>query len=364
VKFIKQFVSIVLSGGIVLTSVSTGFAYQSDQSPTPAPVVAAKETAAQLQQIVAPIALYPDALVAQILAAATYPDQIVEADRWMQQHPDLKGDELGQEVDKQPWDPSVKALAEFPSVLGNMDKNLAWTSSLGDAYINQQQDVMNAVQALRKAAKKAGNLNSTPQENVTQQGQTIVIAPSNPEIVYVPEYDPWIVYGTPLVAWTDWYWYPGLFVPAPGILFGVGYPIGFFGGFGWGWHNWGSDWHHHTIIYNRDVYSSHSRTFVNRNYYANRAHGNLDHSGGFHSGNAFHGGDAHGNAFAGHSASQGGFAAHGQAGTRSGAFSGFNHGGVTRSYSMRGQSSFGGGFHGGGGGFHGGGGGHGGGGHR
>jgi len=363
VKFIKQFVSIVLSGGIVLTNVSTGFAHQADQSPTPAPVVAAKETAAQLQQIVAPIALYPDALVAQILAAATYPDQVVEADRWMQQHPDLKGDQLGQEVDKQSWDPSVKALAEFPSVLANMDKNLSWTSSLGDAYINQQQDVMNAVQALRKAAKKAGNLNSTPQENVTQQGQTIVIAPSNPEIVYVPEYDPWVVYGTPLVAWPGWYWYPGLFVPAPGILFGVGYPIGFFGGFGWGWNNWGSDWHHRTIIYNRNVYSSHSRTFVNRNYYANRAHGNFDRAGGFHDATAFRGGDAHGNAFAGHSASQGGFAAHGQPGTHSGAFSGFDHGGVTRSYSMRGQSSFGGGFHGGGS-FHGGGGGHGGGGHR
>ena len=93
----------------------------------------------------APIALYPDALVAQILAAATYPDQVVEADRWMQQHSDLKEKKLGEEVNKQPWDPSVKALTEFPSVLANMDKNLSWTSSLGDAYVNQEQDVMNAI---------------------------------------------------------------------------------------------------------------------------------------------------------------------------------------------------------------------------
>src|ERR1022692_612974 len=114
-------------------------------------------TPEQLQQLVAPIALYPDNLVAQILAAATYPDQVVEADRWLQQHTDLKGEQLGKEVDKQPWDPSVKALVEFPSVLANMDKNLSWTSSLGNAYVNQQQDVMNAVQVMHDRAEKVGN---------------------------------------------------------------------------------------------------------------------------------------------------------------------------------------------------------------
>ena len=370
-KFIKQLLSTFLVSGLLLATASSGFAYQAEQPFESVPVVAAKQTPAQLQQLVAPIALYPDALVAQILAAATYPDQVVEADRWVQAHPDLKGDQLGQQVNQQSWDPSVKALVEFPSVLANMDKNLSWSSSLGDAYVNQQQDVMKAVQALRSAARKAGNLNSTPQENVTQRGTTIVIAPTNPEVVYVPEYDPWVVYGSPLVAWPGWYWYPGLFVPAPGILFGVGYPIGFFGGFGWGWHNWGSDWHHNTIIYNRNVYVSHSRTFVNSSYYANRAHDNLNHGGGFHGGNTFHGGDVHGNGFVGHSAPQAGLSGHAQPGAHSGAFSGFNHGGVTQGFSNRGQASFGGGFHGrggfhggDGGGFHGGGGGHGGGGHR
>jgi hypothetical protein len=108
------------------------------------------QTSEQIQQLVAPIALYPDSLVAQILAASTFPEQVVEADRWVQAHPELKGDALAQAVDQQPWDPSVEALAAFPSVLGNMDKNLSWTSSLGDAYYNQQQDVMDAVQAMRQ----------------------------------------------------------------------------------------------------------------------------------------------------------------------------------------------------------------------
>ena len=188
--FLKQSLSLFLSCCLLLTTAPGAFADQADQSDAPPPVQAAQQTPAQLQQLVAPIALYPDALVAQILAAATYPDQIVEADRWLQQHTDLKGEQLGQEVDKQPWDPSVKALAEFPSVLANMDKNLSWTSSLGDAYVNQQQDVMNAVQVMRDRAEKAGNLKSTSQEKVSKQGQTIVIEPANPQVVYVPEYDP------------------------------------------------------------------------------------------------------------------------------------------------------------------------------
>ena len=141
----------------------------------PAPAAQAppytQQTPEQLQQLVAPIALYPDSLVAQILAASTFPEQVVEADRWVQAHPDLKGDALGQAVDQQPWDPSVKALTAFPSVLGNMDKNLSWTSSLGDAYYNQQQDVMDAVQVMRQRAQQAGNLKTTPQQTVTTKAR-------------------------------------------------------------------------------------------------------------------------------------------------------------------------------------------------
>jgi hypothetical protein len=344
VKLIKQSLSLFLSGCLMLATASGGFAAQADQSSLP-PIQAAQQTPEQLQQLVAPIALYPDALVAQILAAATYPDQIVEADRWLEQHKDLKGEELGKEVDKQPWDPSVKALVEFPSVLANMDKNLSWTSSLGDAYVNQEQQVMDAVQVMRDRAEKAGNLKSTSQEKVSTQGQTIVIEPADPEVVYVPQYDPWLVYGEPLGVWPSWYWYPGLYLQGPGIAFGFGFGVGFFGGFGWGWHHWGYDWHHHDIRFDNHHYESHGRVFINRDHF--------NHAGGFHGGNpGFRGSPQHG--FAGTQA---------ESGTHSGAFSGFNHGGAARGFSSRGQSSFGGGFHGGG--FHGGGGGfHGGGGHR
>ena len=272
----------------------------------------------------------------------------------MQQHTDLKGQQLGQEVDQQPWDPSVKALTEFPSVLANMDKNLSWTSSLGDAYVNQQQDVMNAVQVMRDRAEKSGNLKTTSQEKVTNQGQTIVIEPANPQVVYVPEYDPWLVYGAPLVAWPGWYPYPGLYLTGPGIAFGFGFEPLFFGGFGWGWHNWGFDWHHHNIIYNHNTYISRSRIFVNRNTF-NRGRGGFNHAGGFRGSSGFYSrGEGGSRGFGGASAPHGSFAPHAQPGTHSGAFSGFNHGGTARGFSSRGGSSFGGGFHGGGG--HGGGG--------
>ncbi len=152
-----------------------------DQAPADqaAPALApayTQQTPEQLQRLVAPIALYPDSLVAQILAASTFPEQVVEADRWVQANPDLKGTDLGKAVDQQPWDPSVKALTAFPSVLGNMDKNLSWTSSLGDAYYNQQKEVMDAVQVMRQKAQEAGNLKSTPQQMVTDQDSDIEIA--------------------------------------------------------------------------------------------------------------------------------------------------------------------------------------------
>jgi hypothetical protein len=157
-------------------------AYQ--DPPAPAQAASAppytQQTPELLQQLVAPIALYPDSLVAQILGASTFPEQAVEADGWVQAHPDLKGDALGHAVDQQPWDPSVKALTAFPSVLGNMDKNLPWTSSLGDAYYNQQPDVMDAIQVMRQRAEQAGNLKSTPQQTIATQGSTIVIQPAAP----------------------------------------------------------------------------------------------------------------------------------------------------------------------------------------
>jgi hypothetical protein len=264
----------------------------------------------------------------------------------MQGHSKLKGEELAKEVDKQPWDPSVKALTQFPSVLENMDKNLSWTSSLGDAYANQQQDVTDAVQTMRQQARKAGHLNSNEQEKVTTQGNTTIIEPANPEVVYVPAYDPWLVYGAPIVAYPGWYPVPGIFFDGPAISFGFGFGVGFFGGFGWGWHHWGCDWHGHRVIYNHNIYISHSRTIVNRNSFN---HTNFNH------GNFNHGSTFRGNRPGGGRSFHGSSAPHFQPGTRSGAFSGFDHGGNVRGFSSRGRSSFGGGSRGGG--FHGGGGG-------
>jgi Protein of unknown function (DUF3300) len=324
-----------------------------------------QQTPEQLQQLVAPIALYPDSLVSQILAASTFPEQVVEADRWLQAHPDLKGDDLGQAVDQQPWDPSVKALTGFPSVLGNMDKNLAWTSSLGDAYYNQQPDVVEAVQLMRRRAQEAGNLRTTPQETVTTQDSTISIAPPSPDVVYVPAYDPWMVYGDPIVAWPGWYPYPGIWYGGPYLSFGEGFGIGWFGGYGWGWHHWGFDWRNRYVIHDHDRYYSRSNTFYNRNnFYRERGeHGGFNGArGGFNGGEGgFNGRRGEGynhpgataRPFNGDPRAARGYAEpRGQSGVRSGAFGGYDHGGQERGFSQRGGASFGrgGGFQGGAGG--------------
>jgi Protein of unknown function (DUF3300) len=331
-----------------------------------------QQTPEQLQQLVAPIALYPDSLVSQILAASTFPEQVVEADRWVQANPDLKGDDLGRAVDQQPWDPSVKALTGFPSVLGNMDKNLAWTSSLGDAYYNQQPDVVDAVQVMRRRAQDAGNLRTTPQQTVTEQDSTISIEPPDPDVVYVPAYDPWLVYGDPIVAWPGWYPYPGIWYGGPYLSFGPAFGIGWYRGYGWGWHHWGFDWRDRYVIHDHDRYRSRSNTFYNRNnFYRERG----ERDGGFNGGRGvfnganggFNGGrgelynhpGATARPFNGDPRAARGYAEpRGQSGVRSGAFGGYDHGGQDRGFSQRGGASIGhsGGFQGGGGGgFHGGG---------
>src|SRR5271163_4167262 len=336
---------------------------QAPAQPSQAPPYT-QQTADQLQQLVAPIALYPDSLVAQVLAASTFPAEIVEADRWVQANPDLKGDALAQAVDQQSWDPSVKALTAFPTVLGNMDKNISWTSSLGDAYYNQEQGVMDAIQVMRQKAQQAGNLKDTPQQTVQTQGSDIVIQPTAPDVVYVPAYDPWLVYGYPVVAWPGWYPYPGIWWGGPSLYWGgIGFGIGFYGGYGWGWGHWGVGWGGRTVIYNNNRYYSRSNTFYNRNNYY-RGGGERGVANNVQRGpaNVYNNPGGHDTPFHGNTQAARGFdqQAHGQTGTRSSGFSGYDHGGEARSYSSRGSSSFGGG----GGGFHGGGGGHGGGGHH
>ncbi len=351
-QILVSLLSLALLFATLPPNLSAEQAAQAPAQTAQAPLYA-QQTPEQMQQLVAPIALYPDSLVAQILAASTFPEQVVEADRWVQDHPDLKGGALGQAVDQQPWDPSVKALTAFPSVLGNMDKNISWTSSLGDAYYNQQQDVMDAIQVMRQKAEQAGNLKSTPQQSVTGDYGDIEIAPAAPDVVYVPAYDPWLVYGYPIDPWPYWYPYPGIWFGGPYLSFGIGFGIGWFGGFGWGWPYWGFDWHHDYPIFNHNRYYSQSRTFYNRNNYyrgggergvasnvrggaAARANAGSRPSGGNRPGTAAR-------PFNNTQAARGYAAPRGQSGTHSGAFSNQGHGGESRSYSSRGSASMGGG---------------------
>ncbi len=178
------------------------------KAPAAAPAATEAATLAfsqeQIEQMVAPIALYPDALLAQLLMSSTYPLEIVQATRWVKKNPGLKDEALDKALREQPWDPSVKSMAMFPSVLERMNDNLDWTQDLGDAFLAQEKDVMDAVQKLRKEAQQTGALKDTPQQKVIVEKETIVVEPADPQTVYVPTYNPAQVYGTPPPA-TQYY---------------------------------------------------------------------------------------------------------------------------------------------------------------
>lgn len=212
-------------------------------SLAPLPEGSPPYTPAQLDELLAPIALYPDPLLTQILTAATYPLEVVEAARWVQiaDNAKLKGDELTSALQTEDWDPSVKSLVPFPQILKMMDSRLEWTQKLGDAFLAQQSDIMDAVQRLRKRAQAAGTLATTPQQTVTTEGEAIVIEPASPAIIYVPCYEPALVYGVwPYPAYPPYYYsFPECY---PGIVFGFGIaivePL-------WGWEWW--EWRYHRI---------------------------------------------------------------------------------------------------------------------
>ncbi len=231
----------------------------------------------QLDNLVAPLALYPDPLLSQVLVAATYPLEVVEANQWLQQNRSLTGTALMDAAKQQNWDPSVQALVAFPDVLARLNQDVRWTTDLGNAFLGQQADVMSAVQRLRVRAKANGKLQTTPQETVTtetQNGQTAVsIQPADPQTIYVPNYDPNYVWGPPAYGY-----YPPLYYPTYGFGFGFGIPFGgfFFGWPGWGAWGWGFNWFNHGL-------------FVNGAFFGHY---------GYHYGGAY---GAHG-AFAGHQA--------------------------------------------------------------
>jgi hypothetical protein len=216
------------------------------QSPAPAPGAEVSPTGApasapaphappifraeQLDQLLAPIALYPDPLLAQILMAATYPLEIVRARRWLQDpgHSDLQGAQLAAALEAETWDPSVKSLVAFPQILGMMDDRLEWTERLGNAFLAQQGDVMDAIQRLRNQAAAAGTLWSTAQQRVTTEGQGIVIEPMNPALIYPPVYNPDLAYGPwPYPDFPPLDIVPPDYDPGFGLPFGIGFGIGF-----------------------------------------------------------------------------------------------------------------------------------------
>ena len=240
--FLKTNVAVVIAL-LFLCAATPADPQQSVAPPTPG----AQLTPQQLDDLVAPLALYPDPLVAEILAASTYPLEVAEADQWRRDHANWKPDKLMKEAKKQPWDPSVQSLVAFPDVVARLTQDMTWTTQLGNAFLAQQADVMQSVQRMRAQAMAKGKLQSTPQETVdtqTRNGQQVItIEPANPEVIYVPNYNPLYVWGPPV-----WGVYPPLLYPGIGIGIGwfpgidIGLYFGGWGGWGWGGWGWGPDW--------------------------------------------------------------------------------------------------------------------------
>src|SRR5256886_4445517 len=216
-------------------------------APSPSSDQTPKIQSDQLDSLVAPIALYPDPLLAQTLAASTYPLEIIQLQQWMNNNKNLQGKALADAVAKQPWDPSIQSLVEFPDVVQRMAGNIQWTTDLGNAFLAQQSDVMGAAQRMRAKAQGTGNLKTTAQsvvktETVSSGKQVIEIQQANPDVVYVPSYDPTVVYGAAPVEYPYYpYTYPG-YVPGTALAWGAGIALGAAAWGAWGG-NWGNcDW--------------------------------------------------------------------------------------------------------------------------
>jgi hypothetical protein len=315
----------------------------------------------QLGDLVAPIALYPDSLLSEVLAASTYPVEIAEAEQWVRDHPHWKPSKLMDNAKKQNWDPSVQGLVAFPDVLANLTQNLNWTTQLGNAFLAQQASVMQAVQRMRAEAEAKGTLHSTPQETVTTQDQggqsAITIEPANPDIWYVPSYNPAYIWGPPV-----WGYYPPLLYP--GVDLGLGWDPGidiglYFGGWGgWGWGGWGwtPNWYGGNIFIDHSFFHRYGfRNFLgdeglgNSGWMHNPEHrlgmpyANREVAGRFARSGAFGGrlGDAPGVASRGQQRfGSPSFEQRGWTGNHS-VFGGYHNGGTARIQSDRGFSSMG-----------------------
>jgi len=291
---------IAIVGLVFLSSGSSAFAQQAQSQvmntttsdTEQAPALASGE----LDSLVAPIALYPDPLLAQTLAASTYPLEIIQLQQWMDRNKNLQGKALADAVAKQPWDPSIQSLVEFPDVVQRMAGNIQWTTDLGNAFLAQQSDVMDAVQRMRAKAQGTGNLKTSAQQTVQTQAvdggkQAITIQPPNPDVVYVPSYDPAVVYGPPPPAYPYYpYTYPG-YVPGTALAWGAGIALGAaawgaWGGGGWGWN---CGWGHGNVDVNvNNKYVNNYNKNVNKNF--NQA--NFNKQGGTWQHNPQHRGNA------------------------------------------------------------------------
>ena len=259
----KRHSLIVIFLGLLLLGAGT-LVWTQEKMPPPAPPMqqpqlqqAAQQvwSPQQLNDLVAPIALYPDPLLSQMLVASTYPLEVVEANQWLHQNKNLKGRELMDAAKQQPWDPSVQALLAVPDALAMLNQNIRWTTDLGNAFLAQQADVMNAVQQMRAQAQSNGKLASTPQQTVTTDTQgghrAIVIEPADPQVIYVPSYDPVYIWGPPLFGY-----YPPLYYPGFGFGFGLGFNLDLcFGGWGgWGGWGWGPNWFGGSVFVNTSFF--------------------------------------------------------------------------------------------------------------
>jgi hypothetical protein len=245
----------------------------------------------ELEQMLASIALYPDSLLSQMFMASTYPVEVVEADKWVKANPKLTGDELAKKLEEQPWDPSVKSLVNFPQVLAMMSENLDNTVKIGDAFIGQQKDVMDAVQRLRAKAKSTGNLESGKEQTVTtktEEGkEVIVIESSSPTVISVPQYSPTVVYGSwPYPAYPPAPYYPPGYVAHPVATFAAGVAIGAAWGYAWGNCNWGGGDVNVDINSNRNVNRNIDRTKY-QNQMGGRGQGSFQHNSAHRQGAAY-----------------------------------------------------------------------------
>jgi Protein of unknown function (DUF3300) len=208
----------------------------------------------QLDSLVAPIALFPDPLLAQVLAASTYPLELVQLQQWLQKNPGLKDKALADAAEKEPWDASVQALAGLPDLVKRLTDDIRWTTDLGNAFLGQESDVMDAVQRMRMKAKEKGNLSTSEQQTVetqvVQNKTVVVIEPANPEVLYVPSYNPAVVYGPPAYPYPPIYYPPaGYYAAGMALSFGVGVAMGAWWGGGSGW---GAGWGGNNVIINNN----------------------------------------------------------------------------------------------------------------